>query len=199
MSMHTIPIVKQRRLPSLQIVNHCNLAFASAHLIDANRMGRRHRRDAAAHTPELASPSWPHFSSSAYIGAHARQLNSRASTVTALESALVTRAHGCAQGSLPPAAPAARALHPPRAVAPFQRQLKQGQITTPPLFSDIVHFRCRHTLQRKSRFPSRPLYTSMESSVSSALVTVCAFKHNCFLIISVPGLFIFLGRKHEIS
>src|SRR3954470_7841854 len=42
--------------------------------------------------------------------------------------------------------------------------------------------RSRQTPQRKSRFPSRSIYTSMHSSVSSTLVTVCAFKCNCFLI-----------------
>lgn len=42
--------------------------------------------------------------------------------------------------------------------------------------------RSRQTPQRKSRFPSRSICTSMHSSVSSTLVTAWAFKRNCFLI-----------------
>ena len=42
--------------------------------------------------------------------------------------------------------------------------------------------RWRQTPQRNSRVPSRSICTSMQSSVSSTLVTVWAFKRNCFLI-----------------
>src|ERR1017187_2724986 len=42
--------------------------------------------------------------------------------------------------------------------------------------------RSRQTPQHKSRLPSRSMCTSMCSSVSSTLVTVWAFRRNCFLI-----------------
>src|SRR6185369_3337212 len=49
-----------------------------------------------------------------------------------------------------------------------------------------ISWTCKHRWrqipQRKSRLPSRSMYTSMHSSVSSTLVTVWAFKRNCFLI-----------------
>jgi hypothetical protein len=100
--------------------------------------------------------------------------------------------------------PAARALQAPRAVAQFQRQLPHGQMTPPPLFSDIVHFRCRQTLLRKSRFPSCPMYTPACSRQSFPPWSRYALSNPMF---SDKGLyeqigsdpFVFRGRKHEIS
>src|ERR1017187_308951 len=59
--------------------------------------------------------------------------------------------------------------------------------------------RSRQTPQHKSRLPSRSMCTSMCSSVSSTLVTVWAFRRNCFLIkVSMStsfGPFVVLGQE----
>ncbi len=86
--------------PALQIINHreIDLALAPAHLIDANHM---HRRSCAVVEAVLdgALHNRRHvFQFSSYSRAVPCQLSSRASFATALARAVVTRAHGSAQG-----------------------------------------------------------------------------------------------------
>src|ERR1035441_5196839 len=54
--------------------------------------------------------------------------------------------------------------------------------------------RCRQSPQRSSRVPNRSMWMIMYSSVSSTLVTVCAFSPSCFLInVSTSTSILFLS------
>src|ERR1035437_9946304 len=54
--------------------------------------------------------------------------------------------------------------------------------------------RCRQSPQRSSRVPNRSMWMILYSSVSSTLVTVCAFSPSCFLInVSTSTSILFLS------
>src|SRR5215467_3414556 len=79
------------------------------------------------------------FQFSPYSRAVPCQLNSRASTATALDSAVVTRAHGSAPGKFFHPYSAAGAFHPARTIAQLQGQLPHREIAPLSLFSNVVN------------------------------------------------------------
>src|ERR1700680_4917247 len=79
------------------------------------------------------------FQFSPYWRAVPCQLNSRASTATALDSAVVTRAHGSAQGQSSTPTPPRGQSPPPWTVAQFQSQLPHRDITPLSFFADVMN------------------------------------------------------------
>src|ERR1017187_3431716 len=130
------------------------------------------------------------------------QLNSRASVATAFDSAVVTRAQGSAQGKSSTRTPHLR--HSTRrgrarsfnGTFRMERSLHSRGFRTPCTF----RHRCRQSPQRSIRFPSRSMWMIMYLSVSSTLVTVCAFNLSCFLgnvSMSTSILFLSVAVHHS--
>jgi hypothetical protein len=115
------------------------------------------------------------------------QLNSRANTATALASAVVTRAQGCAHGKSSTRTPQRGHSTRRGRYSSFKGSFRMDKSRHSRCFrtSCTSRHRWRQTAQRSSRLPSRSICTRMHPSVSSTLVTVWAFKCSCFLIASL--------------
>src|ERR1035441_8444038 len=78
----------------------------------------------------------------------------------------------------------------------MERSLHSRSFRTPCTF----RHRCRQSPQRSIRFPSRSMWMIMYLSVSSTLVTVCAFNLSCFLrnvSMSTSILFLSVAVHHS--
>src|SRR5664279_3374009 len=78
----------------------------------------------------------------------------------------------------------------------MERSLHSRGFRTPYTF----RHRCRQSPQRSIRFPSRSMWMIMYLSVSSTLVTVCAFNLSCFLrnvSMSTSILFLSVAVHHS--
>src|ERR1039457_18605 len=78
----------------------------------------------------------------------------------------------------------------------MERSLHSRGFRTPCTF----RHRCRQSPQRSIRFPSRSMWMIMYLSVSSTLVTVCAFNLSCFLrnvSMSTSILFLSVAVHHS--
>ena len=151
--------------PPLQIVNHgeIDLALASAHLVDPNDM---HGRPRPVFQPVLHRPF--------HNGSHALPIQS-VLACRALPTQFPRQLRHCigqsgghprpgfGPGKVLHPHSAAGTFHPTRAIAQLQRQFPQGQIRHTRCFRTSCTFRhrCRHTPHRRSRRPSRSMWTTM--------------------------------------
>src|SRR5712692_11849659 len=111
------------------------------------------------------------------------QLNSRASRATALDRAVVTRAHGSAQGKSSTRTPHCGHSTRRGRYRNFSGNFRIDKSSHTRGFCTLctLRHRCRQSPQRRSRLPRRSIWTTMKLSVSSTSVTVWAFNPNCFL------------------
>src|ERR1700686_3646439 len=152
------------------------------------------------HCPARFTIVPPLFQFKPYWRAVPCQLNSRASRATPLDRAVVTRAHGSAQGKSSTRTPHRGHSTRRGRYRSFSGNFRIDRSRHTRAFCMLctLRHRCRQTPQRRSRRPRRSMWTTMNLSVSSTFVTVWAFNPNCFLRnVSMSTSILFLGGLHH--
>src|ERR1039457_3236754 len=171
------PVVTHpQQVPPLQVVDYgqVDLPLPPAHRINANDVHRRTRAVLQPYCTARFTIVATLFKSKPYWRAVPCQLNSRASRATPLDKAVVTRAHGSAQGKSSTRTPHRGHSTRRGRYRSFSGNFRIDRSRQTRAFCTLCTFRhrCRQSPQRRSRLPRRSMSTTMNSSVSSTFVTV---------------------------